>query len=59
MRSWWGTTSSSTSPAAQAAGLHGVLVRTGKFRTVDLDDPRIHPTEVIDSVVDLPGLLGL
>jgi HAD superfamily hydrolase (TIGR01458 family) len=39
---------------AQAAGLRGALVRTGKFRTADLDGP-LSPFAVLDSVADLPG----
>jgi HAD superfamily hydrolase (TIGR01458 family) len=39
---------------AQAAGLHGVLVRTGKFRPADLDG-EIVPDAVLDSVADLPA----
>ena len=42
---------------AQAVGLTGVLVRTGKFRPEHLEAGR--PDHVIDSVADLPGLLGL
>lgn len=38
---------------AQAAGLTGVLVRTGKFRDKDLESG-IDPAAVIDSVADLP-----
>jgi HAD superfamily hydrolase (TIGR01458 family) len=38
---------------AQAAGLAGVLVRTGKFREADLDGD-IRPDAVLDSVADLP-----
>ena len=44
--------------AAQSAGLAGVLVRTGKFRPVDLDR-HVGPDHVIESVADLPDLLGL
>ncbi|MDZ7788344.1 MAG: HAD hydrolase-like protein [Halofilum sp. (in: g-proteobacteria)] len=40
--------------AAQAAGLAGIQVRTGKFRPADLDG-NIEPTAVIDSIADLPG----
>lgn len=40
---------------AQAIGLTGVLVRTGKFLPVDLGKGR--PDHVIDSIADLPGLL--
>jgi HAD superfamily hydrolase (TIGR01458 family) len=44
----------------QAAGLTGVLVRTGKFRPEaeeGVDGER--PQHVIDSIADLPALLGL
>jgi HAD superfamily hydrolase (TIGR01458 family) len=43
---------------AQAIGLRGVLVRTGKFRPDSLRASSVNPDEVIDSVSDLPGLLG-
>lgn len=43
--------------AAQAAGLTGVLVRTGKFRPEDLERAPGRPDHVIDSVADLPALL--
>ncbi len=43
--------------AAQQLGCRGVLVRTGKFRHEDLEDPAGSPDHVIDSVADLPGLL--
>ncbi len=39
---------------AQAAGLNGALVRTGKFRASDLEG-RVRPDVVWDSVADLPG----
>jgi HAD superfamily hydrolase (TIGR01450 family) len=50
--------------AAQVVGMTGVLVRTGKFRqdTLDrwaADEFAMQPNYVIDSIVDLPGLLGL
>ena len=50
--------------AAQVTGMIGVLVRTGKFRqdTLDrwaADEFAMQPNHVIDSVADLPGLLGL
>jgi HAD superfamily hydrolase (TIGR01458 family) len=46
---------------AQACGLRGVQVRTGKFRPEQLDalgpgDPR--PDEIIDSFADLPAVLA-
>jgi HAD superfamily hydrolase (TIGR01458 family) len=42
---------------ARAAGLTGVLVRTGKFRPQDVD--RGSPDHVVDSVADVPALFGL
>ena len=44
---------------ARAAGARGVLVRTGKFRTADLDDPSMHPDLVLESIADLPAVLGV
>ena len=50
--------------AAQVVGMTGVLVRTGKFRQATLDrwatdEFAMQPNHVIDSVADLPALLGL
>jgi len=50
--------------AGQVVGMTGVLVRTGKFRqnTLDrwaADEFAMQPNHVIDSVADLPELLGL
>lgn len=45
--------------AAQAVGITGVLVRTGKFRPEALARAGGAPDHVIDSVADLPDLLGL
>ena len=42
---------------AQAVGMTGVLVRTGKFRPVDLDDPPGRPDQIIDDISQLPELL--
>lgn len=42
---------------ARAAGLMGILVRTGKFRPDDLD--RGSPDHVVDSLADVPALLGV
>ncbi len=42
---------------AQAAGMTGVLVRTGKFLPGDLERPDGKPDHVIDSFADLPTLL--
>src|SRR5690606_7681505 len=44
---------------AQAVGLMGVLVRTGKFRQSYADASSIRPTAVIGSIADLPALLDL
>jgi HAD superfamily hydrolase (TIGR01458 family) len=43
---------------AQAAGVRGVLVRTGKFREELVEASGVAPDLVIDSVADLRGLLG-
>lgn len=50
--------------AAQVVGMTGVLVRTGKFRqdTLDrwtADEFAMQPNHVIDSIADLPELLGV
>jgi HAD superfamily hydrolase (TIGR01458 family) len=42
---------------AQAVGVRGVLVRTGKFRPSDLG--RGSPDVVVDSIADVPALLGM
>jgi HAD superfamily hydrolase (TIGR01458 family) len=42
---------------AQAAGMTGVLVRTGKFQPSDLDREGGTPDHVIGSIAELPGLL--
>jgi ribonucleotide monophosphatase NagD (HAD superfamily) len=45
---------------AQAHGVAGVLVRTGKFQPGDEEGVEGHrPQHVLDSIADLPGLLGL
>ncbi len=41
------------------AGIASVLVRTGKYRADAVTASGIEPTATIDSVADLPGLLGL
>ncbi|HEX3459411.1 MAG TPA: TIGR01458 family HAD-type hydrolase [Acidimicrobiales bacterium] len=43
---------------AQAVGIGGALVRTGKFRPDALRASPVNPDDVIDSVSDLPDLLG-
>jgi ribonucleotide monophosphatase NagD (HAD superfamily) len=42
---------------AIAAGLHGVLVRTGKFREDALASSGVAPTAIVDSIADVPRLL--
>jgi HAD superfamily hydrolase (TIGR01458 family) len=44
---------------ALAAGLAGVLVRTGKYRDDALRASGIQPTAILDSIADLPALLGV
>jgi HAD superfamily hydrolase (TIGR01458 family) len=44
--------------AAQACGMHGILVRTGKFRPEALADAPGSPDVVVDSFADVPGLVG-
>jgi len=45
---------------AQRHGLTGVLVRTGKFQREHEDGVHgVRPDHVIDSLADLPGLLGI
>jgi ribonucleotide monophosphatase NagD (HAD superfamily) len=41
--------------AAQEIGIHGVLVRTGKFRPEDLDGG-LEPDQVIDSIASIGEL---
>lgn len=43
---------------AQDAGLHGVLVKTGKYRETYTRLSAVDPDVVISSVADLPELLG-
>jgi len=42
---------------AQALGMHGVLVRTGKFRDAWLESSGVKPDAVLDSVANLPEWL--
>ncbi len=44
---------------AQQAGLSGVLVKTGKYRQVYVDASTIKPDLLVNSIVDLPQVLGL
>jgi HAD superfamily hydrolase (TIGR01458 family) len=43
---------------ALGAGLAGILVRTGKFRADALAAAGVEPTAVIDSIADVPALVG-
>ncbi|MEA2521210.1 MAG: hypothetical protein QOI81_856 [Actinomycetota bacterium] len=43
--------------AAQAAGLTGIQVRTGKFRESDLLQGNDKPDHVVDSLADVPALI--
>ena len=45
--------------AAQTLGITGVLVRTGKFRDDQLARAPGSPDLIVDSISDVPGLLGL
>lgn len=45
--------------AAQALGIRGVLVRTGKYRPEVLETAPEQPDAVIDSIADLPTWLGI
>ncbi len=40
--------------AAQAAGLHALLVQTGKFQSTDMNG-QIKPDGLLESIADLPG----
>lgn len=44
---------------AQAAGARGVLVRTGKFAADGAGRAEVRPDATIDSLADLPKLLGI
>jgi len=44
---------------AQAAGMRGVLVRTGKFREDRLKEAGIIPTRIIDSIARLPEIMDI
>ncbi len=43
---------------AMEAGLAGILVRTGKYREDLVRDSGIEPTATVDSIVDVPDLVG-
>jgi ribonucleotide monophosphatase NagD (HAD superfamily) len=43
---------------AMRAGLAGILVRTGKYREEFVRASGVQPTATVDSVANLPALLG-
>ena len=43
---------------AQDAGLHGILVKTGKYRETYTKLSSVEPDATINSIADLPSLLG-
>jgi HAD superfamily hydrolase (TIGR01458 family) len=43
----------------QAAGLTGVLVKTGKYREALVEQSEVRPNHVIASIADVPALLGI
>jgi ribonucleotide monophosphatase NagD (HAD superfamily) len=43
---------------AKFAGCVGVLVRTGKFRPDQIETSEIRPDAILDSLADLPSLMG-
>jgi HAD superfamily hydrolase (TIGR01458 family) len=44
---------------AMRCGLAGILVRTGKYREDFVRDSGVDPTATVDSIADVPELLGL
>lgn len=44
---------------AQQTGLKGILVRTGKYRQAYVEASSVRPDLTLDSVADLPAVLGL
>lgn len=42
---------------AQALGIQGIMVRTGKFRAAELESSDVKPDLVVDSIAALPDLL--
>ena len=39
-------------------GLAGILVKTGKYREANTNESEVNPDAIIDSIADLPALLG-
>lgn len=44
---------------AVSAGLTGILVRTGKYREETLAGARTMPSDILDSIADLPGWISM
>jgi HAD superfamily hydrolase (TIGR01458 family) len=44
---------------AQRAGLAGILVRTGKYRESAVRTSSVRPGATVDSIADVPALLGV
>jgi ribonucleotide monophosphatase NagD (HAD superfamily) len=44
---------------AQRAGLSGILVKTGKYRQAYAEASLVKPDCVVDSIKNLPEVLGL
>jgi HAD superfamily hydrolase (TIGR01458 family) len=42
---------------AQKAGLFGILIKTGKYNPKILNNLKIYPNEVLDSIADLPNFV--
>lgn len=42
---------------AQQIGIKGILVKTGKFRKVSLENSKIKPDMILDSIADLPNII--
>jgi ribonucleotide monophosphatase NagD (HAD superfamily) len=43
---------------ALESGINAILVRTGKFREDRVRESGINPTVLVDSIADVPDLLG-
>jgi ribonucleotide monophosphatase NagD (HAD superfamily) len=43
---------------ARSTGIRGILVRTGKFSEKKLEESGIVPYRIIDSIRDLPEIIG-
>ena len=42
---------------AQACGLRGVLVRTGKYRPTDENHPKVKPDKIVDNLSEIVEIL--